>query len=261
MSFHLATFIPYNMENGTTEVLSLVVTLSVVVRLLFEGGIEGGLRVHISLRRPGNPIFLSFYVHGTVSSHILITRNVVRFPTIYTTTSWWSTCTGNSAAFGSNALWIAHWATTIGTLPASWGSATFWQYADSGPFPGDQDRFIGDAAGLSSGGGRVLPGLLVSINRACVYYLHWPTKPCSSASRRTLSETPEHIGLRSTEVESRTCATGLQAQGRYLDGFTWDLLHRRTQANMTENPPGSIRLSSADRVPIGPLRCTTWWGW
>ncbi|KAH9035936.1 glycoside hydrolase family 25 protein [Lactarius pseudohatsudake] len=73
-----------------------------------------------------------------------------RFPTIYTTTSWWTSCTGNSAAFSSNALWIAHWATTIGTLPASWGFTTFWQYADSGPFPGDQDRFNGDAAGLSS---------------------------------------------------------------------------------------------------------------
>ena len=27
--------------------------------------------------------------------------------------------------------------------------ATFWQYADSGPYPGDQDLFNGDAAGLS----------------------------------------------------------------------------------------------------------------
>lgn len=26
---------------------------------------------------------------------------------------------------------------------------TFWQYADSGPYPGDQDYFNGDATGLS----------------------------------------------------------------------------------------------------------------
>ena len=40
---------------------------------------------------------------------------------IYTTTSWWQGCTGNSAAFGSdNPLWIAHWASAIGTLPAGW---------------------------------------------------------------------------------------------------------------------------------------------
>ncbi|KAF5375676.1 hypothetical protein D9615_009335 [Tricholomella constricta] len=68
---------------------------------------------------------------------------------IYTTTDWWTTCTGNSAAFASNnPLWIARYASTIGTLPAGWPFATFWQYADSGPNPGDQDLFNGDAAGL-----------------------------------------------------------------------------------------------------------------
>jgi len=73
-----------------------------------------------------------------------------RYPVIYTTTSWWQECTGNSAAFGSeNPLWIAHWASAIGTLPAGWRYTTFWQYADSGKFPGDQDSFNGDAAGLS----------------------------------------------------------------------------------------------------------------
>ncbi|KAI0290542.1 N,O-diacetylmuramidase [Multifurca ochricompacta] len=77
--------------------------------------------------------------------------STTRYPAIYTTTSWWASCTGNSAAFAStNPLWIAHWASTIGTLPAGWGSTTFWQYADSGPYPGDQDLFNGDAAGLSS---------------------------------------------------------------------------------------------------------------
>jgi len=72
-----------------------------------------------------------------------------RYPVIYTTTDWWKTCTGNSAAFGStNPLWIAHFASSIGALPAGWGYTTFWQYADSGPNPGDQDLFNGDAAGL-----------------------------------------------------------------------------------------------------------------
>ncbi|KAH9071025.1 glycoside hydrolase family 25 protein [Lactarius deliciosus] len=72
-----------------------------------------------------------------------------RYPAIYTTTSWWTSCTGNSASFGTtNPLWIAHWASSIGTLPAGWSFTTFWQYADSGPHPGDQDKFNGDAAGL-----------------------------------------------------------------------------------------------------------------
>ncbi|KAF5390923.1 hypothetical protein D9757_004056 [Collybiopsis confluens] len=73
-----------------------------------------------------------------------------RYPIIYSTTDWWTTCTGNSAAFANdNPLFIARYASTIGTIPAGWPFATFWQYADSGPNPGDQDVFNGDAAGLS----------------------------------------------------------------------------------------------------------------
>ncbi|TFY79115.1 hypothetical protein EWM64_g4896 [Hericium alpestre] len=72
-----------------------------------------------------------------------------RYPVIYTTTDWWKTCTGNSAKFGSTSpLWIARYGSAIGTLPAGWSYTTFWQYADSGSNPGDQDRFNGDAAGL-----------------------------------------------------------------------------------------------------------------
>ncbi|KAJ8514554.1 hypothetical protein ONZ45_g7913 [Pleurotus djamor] len=72
-----------------------------------------------------------------------------RYPIIYSTTDWWKTCTGNSAAFAStNPLWIARYASAIGTLPAGYAYTTFWQYADSGAVPGDQDYFNGDSAGL-----------------------------------------------------------------------------------------------------------------
>ncbi|TFK34430.1 glycoside hydrolase family 25 protein [Crucibulum laeve] len=71
-----------------------------------------------------------------------------RYPIIYTTTDWWTTCTGNYAGFANNPLWIARYASAIGTLPAGWPYATFWQYADSGVNPGDADLFNGDAAGL-----------------------------------------------------------------------------------------------------------------
>ena len=68
---------------------------------------------------------------------------------IYTTTSWWTTCTGNSAAFAStNPLWVARYASSVGSLPAGWGYETFWQYADSGSNPGDQDTFNGDMTQL-----------------------------------------------------------------------------------------------------------------
>lgn len=67
------------------------------------------------------------------------------YPVIYSTTDWWSTCTGNYGGFASNdPLWIANYsASGGGTLPSGWGYYTFWQYADSGSQPGDQDVFNG----------------------------------------------------------------------------------------------------------------------
>ncbi|KAH0836409.1 hypothetical protein J3R83DRAFT_8010 [Lanmaoa asiatica] len=65
------------------------------------------------------------------------------------TTDWWTTCTGNSAAFATNnPLWIADYASTLGALPAGWQYTSFWQYADSGPNPGDADLWNGDYTGL-----------------------------------------------------------------------------------------------------------------
>jgi len=67
-----------------------------------------------------------------------------RYPTIYTSTSWWNQCTGGSGIFGgTNPLWVPRYGSSVGTLPAGWGVRTIWQYADSGTFPGDQNRFNG----------------------------------------------------------------------------------------------------------------------
>ncbi|TQF06771.1 hypothetical protein E6W39_37020 [Kitasatospora acidiphila] len=67
-----------------------------------------------------------------------------RYPTIYTTTNWWTACTGNYGGFGSTSpLWIARYNTSPGALPNGWSYQTFWQYSDSGTFPGDQDYFNG----------------------------------------------------------------------------------------------------------------------
>ena len=67
------------------------------------------------------------------------------YPVIYSTTDWWSTCTGNSGKFSSqDPLWIANYSASHGgTLPSGWGFYTFWQYADHGSLPGDQDVFNG----------------------------------------------------------------------------------------------------------------------
>ena len=65
----------------------------------------------------------------------LTTRDAV----IYTTTDWWTRCTGNSVAFSrTNPLWLARYGTAPGTLPGGWRWATFWQYTN---VPLDQNRF------------------------------------------------------------------------------------------------------------------------
>jgi GH25 family lysozyme M1 (1,4-beta-N-acetylmuramidase) len=78
-----------------------------------------------------------------------------RYPTIYTTRDWWVSCTGNSGAFNrTNALWIARWGSSPGTLP-NWPVHTFWQYTDSGSVPGvsghvDRNVFNGSLARLQA---------------------------------------------------------------------------------------------------------------
>ncbi|KOX33681.1 MULTISPECIES: lysozyme [unclassified Streptomyces] len=64
---------------------------------------------------------------------------------IYTATSWWTECTGNHAGFGAtNPLWVARYASTVGTLPAGWQYYTMWQYTSTGPVVGDHNHFNGD---------------------------------------------------------------------------------------------------------------------
>jgi GH25 family lysozyme M1 (1,4-beta-N-acetylmuramidase) len=67
-----------------------------------------------------------------------------RWVVIYTSTSWWQTCTGNLGDFSStNPLHLANWNGSPGPMPYNWGYQTIWQSADSGIFPGDQDWFNG----------------------------------------------------------------------------------------------------------------------
>ena len=74
-----------------------------------------------------------------------------RYPTIYTSTNWWNTCTGSDPSFGStNPLFIANYASSPGPMPAGWAYQTFWQYSDSGIFPGDADVFNGSTEQLTT---------------------------------------------------------------------------------------------------------------
>jgi GH25 family lysozyme M1 (1,4-beta-N-acetylmuramidase) len=74
-----------------------------------------------------------------------------RDPVIYTNASWWRDCTANSDAFaGTDPLWIGYYGAHAGPLPGGWQRYTFWQSADAGRFPGDQDVFNGSPVRLAA---------------------------------------------------------------------------------------------------------------
>lgn len=60
-----------------------------------------------------------------------------RWAIIYSTTDWWTTCTGNYDGFAANdPLWIARYSDSPGTMPAGWSTYTFWQYTSTGSVAG-----------------------------------------------------------------------------------------------------------------------------
>ncbi|WJK35255.1 lysozyme [Solwaraspora sp. WMMA2065] len=77
-----------------------------------------------------------------------------RYAVIYTTTSWWSSCTGNwTGPWSNHPLWLARWASSPGTLPAGAPYWSFWQYTASGSVPGvsgavDRNHWNGTRARL-----------------------------------------------------------------------------------------------------------------
>jgi GH25 family lysozyme M1 (1,4-beta-N-acetylmuramidase) len=81
------------------------------------------------------------------------TRDVV----IYTTASWWNTCTGSwTGMYTKSPLWVAHWGVSTPTLPAGWAQYstwTMWQYTNCRSVSGisgcvDGDYFHGDRTRL-----------------------------------------------------------------------------------------------------------------
>jgi GH25 family lysozyme M1 (1,4-beta-N-acetylmuramidase) len=74
---------------------------------------------------------------------------------IYTSPSWWNTCTGSWTGMSTKSpLWVAHWTTASSpTIPNGFPYWTVWQYTDSGSVSGisgavDRDRFNGDSSRL-----------------------------------------------------------------------------------------------------------------
>lgn len=86
---------------------------------------------------------------------------------IYSSYSFWQSCMGNTTEFSAtNPLWIAAYGPPMSgvLMPGGWSAFTFWQYADAGTFPGDQNVFNGSYDQLKTFvGGREVP-IEVTVN-------------------------------------------------------------------------------------------------
>ena len=80
-----------------------------------------------------------------------VQRRTGQHPVIYTTADWWKRCTGDSAKFSADPLWIAGGTTSGPTLPAAWNKWIYWQYTNSASVPGISSKATKpDANWLSS---------------------------------------------------------------------------------------------------------------
>ncbi len=87
------------------------------------------------------------WIKGFVDEVRLRTGSVT---TIYTAAGWWNTCTGGSAAFADDPLFVASYNKGAPHLPQGWTQWTIWQYTDKGKLPGDQNRFHGSTEDLAA---------------------------------------------------------------------------------------------------------------
>jgi len=108
-----------------------------------------------------------------------------RMPIIYTPPTWWDSCTGNSAGFGPDPLWVPSITTGSPVLPTGWANWAIWQYSGTGTVtgiaaargtdldqanaaflgllnPGTQDQSTGAPAGLQLRQAIPTPGQTVS---------------------------------------------------------------------------------------------------
>ncbi|MEU5363471.1 GH25 family lysozyme [Streptomyces sp. NPDC005925] len=74
---------------------------------------------------------------------------------IYTSPSWWNSCTGGwSGMSAKSPLWVAHWTSAASpSIPSGFPYWTIWQYTSTGSVSGisgnvDRDRFNGDRSRL-----------------------------------------------------------------------------------------------------------------
>ncbi|WP_409464474.1 GH25 family lysozyme [Amycolatopsis sp. GA6-003] len=172
-----------------------------------------------------------------------------RWPMLYTTTDWWKTCTGNSAAFGdTHPLFIARYAQSPGPLPSGWRYYTIWQYSDSGNKPGDQDSFNGSMEQLIKLAGGEAPKSEAPVPPKPTTSTKPPTSakpttsaPPASSATKTPAKTPTSSATTSPTTSSSptssatkpATSTSSPAAKKDISGLVW-------AGGKQANPPGSL---------------------
>lgn len=91
----------------------------------------------------------------------LVTTSTGRAPIVYSYPAWFADVADTEASLAELPLFIASY-NACATVPAPWGSATFWQYSATSTVPGitgklDVDRFFGSADDLAAWNAGTLP--------------------------------------------------------------------------------------------------------
>jgi len=182
-------------------------------------------------------------------------------PIIYTAPSFWSTCTGNSAAFGGYPLWLASYGVSHPAVPAGWNSPTFWQYTSSGTAPGikggtDLD-YLGPVLQVSQVGKAIAPvqlRTLNSLNGQAVSYGAGPVAPGLTVNAAgQITGTPTAIGSYLVTVTPSTAGSVPAAMT-----FTWDVhgtltVHSPGNRTTAAGSPVSLSISVSDQDTGSPV--------
>lgn len=191
-------------------------------------------------------------------------------PYIYSTTDWWTKCTGSATALAADPLWIASYpgsaspSPSPGALPAGWTAWNEWQYTSTGTVAGipdaghtDLDQLNPAALTLlSPGTQRTLAGTAVSlqldasVSGASYTAAGLPAGLSLDPSTGLITGTPGTSGAYPVTVT----ATGpAPSTATATASFTWYVhgtITATTPANRSSvsGSPASFRLRASDSV-------------
>jgi GH25 family lysozyme M1 (1,4-beta-N-acetylmuramidase) len=186
-------------------------------------------------------------------------RRTGQLPVIYTTADWWALCTGDSAAFTADPLWVATFGSSP-VVPGAWtGNWVYWQYTSSAAPPGVP--VTTDASWLSStalelaapasrsdaAGGQASLQLHALDGGAPITYSQTGVPPGVQVSASTGALTGPLPGSASTFPVAVTASAA--GDPSITQGFTWDVHGKVTLGKLTRRT-GSVGAPVRYHVPV-----------